>query len=140
MVARSLTINYTAPFGTFVSSTAYFDRKTFESEDDTDFTEYSFGITPPLASPITREIDLRRFVQELRFASTFSGPFQMIFGGFYSDSTRPRDYEWNSTGVRRGHASPSNLHSVLRRLAGSDGRGACSGTCHTTCCPISRRR
>ena len=105
----SLTINYTAPFGTFVSSTAYFDRKTFESEDDTDFTEYAFGITPPLASPITREIDLRRFVQELRFASTFSGPFQMIFGGFYSDSTRPRDYEWNTPGFAEATASPSNL-------------------------------
>ncbi len=105
----SLTINYTAPFGTFVSSTAYFDRKTFEMEDDTDFTEYAFGITPPLASPITREIDLRRFVQELRFASTFSGPFQMIFGGFYSDSTRPRDYEWNTPGFAEATGSPSNL-------------------------------
>ena len=41
----SLTINYTAPFGNFVSSTAYFDRKTFETEDDTDFTEYAFGLT-----------------------------------------------------------------------------------------------
>ena len=105
----SLTINYTAPFGTFVSSTAYFDRKTFESEDDTDFTEYAFGITPPLASPITREIDLRRFVQELRFASSFSGPFQMIFGGFYSDSTRPRDYEWNTPGFAAATGSPNDL-------------------------------
>jgi iron complex outermembrane receptor protein len=105
----SLTINYTAPFGTFVSSTAYFDRKTFESEDDTDFTAYAFGLANPIPSPITREIDLRRFVQELRFASTFSGPFQTIFGGFYSASTRPRDYEWNSPGFAAATGSPSNL-------------------------------
>ena len=105
----SLTINDTAPFGTFVSSTAYFDRKTFETEDDTDFTVYAFNLASPLASPITREIDLRRFVQELRFASTFSGPFQTIFGGFYSESTRPRDYEWNTPGFGAATASPSNL-------------------------------
>ena len=105
----SLAINYTAPFGTFVSSTAYFDRKTFETEDDTDFTVYAFGLASPLASPITREIDLRRFVQEVRFASTFSGPFQTIFGGFYSDSTRPRDYEWNAPGFGAATGSPSNL-------------------------------
>jgi hypothetical protein len=105
----SLTINYTAPFGTFVSSTAYFDRKTFESEDDTDFTVYAFSLANPLASPITREIDLRRFVQELRFASSFSGPFQMILGGFYSQSTRPRDYEWNTPGFGAATGSPSNL-------------------------------
>ncbi len=105
----SLTINYTAPFGNFVSSTAYFDRKTFETEDDTDFTEYAFGLAPPLASPITRAIDLRRFVQELRFASTFSGPFQTILGAFYSDSTRPRDYEWNTPGFAAATGSPNDL-------------------------------
>jgi iron complex outermembrane recepter protein len=97
------------PFGTFVSSTAYFDRKTFETEDDTDFTSYAFGFTTPLASPITREIDLRRFEQELRFASTFSGPFQTMVGAFYSDSTRPRDYEWNTPGFAAATASLSNL-------------------------------
>ena len=105
----SLTINYTAPFGSFVSSTAYFDRKTFEMEDDTDFTAYAFGFTTPLASPITREIDLRRFVQELRFASSFSGPVQTILGGFYSNSTRPRDYEWNTPGFGSTTGSPSDL-------------------------------
>jgi outer membrane receptor protein involved in Fe transport len=105
----SLTINYTAPFGTFVSSTAYFDRKTFETEDDTDFTAYAFGLANPIASPITREIDLRRFVQEMRFASTFSGPFQTIVGAFYSESTRPRDYEWNTPGFAAATASPGDL-------------------------------
>jgi iron complex outermembrane recepter protein len=92
----SLTINYTAPFGNFVSSTAYFDRNTFETEDDTDFTTYAFSPPSPTPSPITRALDLRRFAQEVRFASTFHGPFQMLVGGFYSDSTRPRNYEWTA--------------------------------------------
>jgi len=96
----SLTINYTAPFGTFVSSTAYFDRNTFETEDDTDFVSYAFGPLPyPVPGPITRKLDLRRFAQEVRFASTFQGPFQILVGGFYSDSTRPRDYEWTGQGL-----------------------------------------
>jgi outer membrane receptor protein involved in Fe transport len=92
----SLAINYTAPFGNFVSSTAYFDRNTFETEDDTDFTTYAFSPPSPTPSPITRALDLRRFAQEVRFASTFHGPFQMLVGGFYSDSTRPRNYEWTA--------------------------------------------
>lgn len=99
----SLTVNYSVPFGTFVASSAYFDRQTFEIEDDTDVTQFFLStatVTPPsIASPITREQDLRRFAQEVRFASSFSGPVQLLVGGFYSDSTRPRDYEWTAPGA-----------------------------------------
>jgi len=105
----SLTIDYTQPYGTFVSSTSYFDRKTFETEDDTDVTQYDFNLTTPLPSPITRKIDLRRFAQELRFASDFSGPFQVVLGGFYSNSTRPRDYEWVTPGIGAVIGAPSDL-------------------------------
>lgn len=104
----SLTINYTAPFGTFVSDTGYYDRTTFELEDDTDVTQYFLGTTEPIASPITRQQDLRRFAQEVRFSSTFQGPFQLLLGGFYSDSTRPRDYEWTAPGLP-ADISPSDL-------------------------------
>jgi len=48
-------------------------------------------------------------VQELRFASAFSGPFQTIVGAFYSDSTRPRDYEWNTPGFAATTGSPNDL-------------------------------
>jgi len=78
-------------------------------------------VVPGLVQVVRRECPLRRHelailrqdlfaqVQELRFASTFSGPFQTIFGGFYSASTRPRDYEWNSPGFAAATGSPSNL-------------------------------
>src|SRR5215472_8175967 len=114
----SLTINYTAPFGSFVSSTAYFDRNTFETEDDTDFVTYAFSPHPPappitVPSPITRKLDLRRFAQEVRFASTFQGPFQILVGGFYSDSTRPRDYEWSAPGLGAQLVPPAPNDNVL---------------------------
>jgi len=105
----SFTINYTVPFGSFVSSTAYFKRDTFETEDDTDVLQYDLGLPAPIPSPITREIDLRRLAQELRFASTFPGPFQLILGGFYSGSTRPRDYEWTGDGLGAATGTSSDL-------------------------------
>ena len=113
----SLTINYTAPFGSFVSSTGYFDRKTLELEDDTDVTQFFLSTPtttpPPIASPITREQDLRRFAQEVRFSSTFQGPVQLLVGGFYSDSTRPRDYEWTAPGASPAFASSDLLLSFI---------------------------
>jgi len=110
----SLAIDYTAPFGSFVSSTAYFDRNTFETEDDTDFVTYAFSPPYPLPAPITRALDLRRFAQEVRFASTFHGPFQLLVGGFYSDSTRPRNYEWTAQGLPAAIGAPNdNLLSFI---------------------------
>jgi len=104
----SLTVNYMAPFGNFVSSTAYFDRNTLEAEDDTDFVTYAFSPPLPVAAPITRKIGMQRFAQEVRFASTFHGPFQLLVGGFYSDSTRPRDYEWAAPGLGAAISAPSD--------------------------------
>ncbi|MGH8138448.1 MAG: TonB-dependent receptor [Steroidobacteraceae bacterium] len=115
----SLTLNYTVPFGTFVSSSALFDRKTFETEDDTDVLQLDLGLAGPLPSPITRKLALRRFAQEVRFASSLSGPFQYILGGFYSDSTRPRDYEWTGQGMGAVVGYPNDL-----ALAFVDSRGA----------------
>jgi outer membrane receptor protein involved in Fe transport len=105
----SLTINYTAPWGSFVSSTAAFNRKTLELEDDTDVLQLDAGLASPIRSPITRQLDLRRFAEEVRFASSFQGPFQILVGGFYSDSTRPRDYEWTGQGLGAATGTGSDL-------------------------------
>ena len=37
------------------------------------------------------------------------GPVQMILGGFYSNSTRPRDYEWTGQGLGAATGTPSDL-------------------------------
>jgi iron complex outermembrane recepter protein len=96
-----LTLNYTTPFGSFVSSTSVFDRRTFETEDDTDVFSYDLGLPPSNAIPIptTRSLSVHRFAQELRFASASTGPFEWLVGGFYSRTTESRDYEITSSGL-----------------------------------------
>ena len=92
---ESLTIKYAAPFGTFISSTTGFHRKTEDNEDGTEATTTVFGqnyATPPLgpdylASPAPSFLDLTAFTQELRFESTFAGPLQVIVGGYYNHGT-----------------------------------------------------
>jgi len=111
----SLTVNYTLPWGSFVSSTGYFQRTTFENENDTDVATLDLGLTAPLPSPISRMIDFRRFAQEVRFASSFSGPFQVILGAFFNDSKRPRDYEWTAVGLDGPGQPPANLLSFIDR-------------------------
>jgi len=121
----SLTVNYTVPFGSFVSSTAVFDRRTFELEDDSDDLTYTLGAVvglpicsggiaapgcvPEVEAPITRAIGMHRFAQEARFASTLPGPFQFLLGGFYSFSTRPRNYEWTSPELTATTGWPTDL-------------------------------
>jgi outer membrane receptor protein involved in Fe transport len=105
----SLTLNYKAPFGSFVSSTSVFDRRTNEIEDDSDDLTYSLGLKTTIPGPITRDWGWHRFAEELRFASSFSGPVQFILGGFYSFTTRPRDYEWTSPDLTAATGWPTDL-------------------------------
>jgi iron complex outermembrane recepter protein len=111
----SLGVNYTAPFGNFVSSTGAFERNTFETEDDTDVLTYDLGLPPSrsIPGPTTRSIDFHRFAQELRFASTFSGPLQLIVGAFYSRSTESRNFELTSPGLMAATGYPSDLVLAL---------------------------
>jgi iron complex outermembrane receptor protein len=99
----SLTLHWKTGVGEFVSSTAYFDRKVDEHEDQSEFiwaaitsgvcyppngpgpppgTPYCF---PPQPGPIEEIKDYQRFVEEARFASQLDGPIQFVVGGFYSD-------------------------------------------------------
>jgi iron complex outermembrane receptor protein len=96
----SLTIKWKTGSGEFVSSTAYFDRKVFETEDETDFVYaaitsncdagavaggFCAGVGSPQPGPISELKDYQRFAQEVRFASDLKGPVQFVVGGFYSD-------------------------------------------------------
>ncbi|HVN46951.1 MAG TPA: TonB-dependent receptor [Steroidobacteraceae bacterium] len=82
----SLTLHWTTGVGELVSSTAYFDRKVIETEDETDFIYQSLlGGFQALPSAISEEKNYQRFVEELRFASTLKGPLQYVVGFFYSD-------------------------------------------------------
>jgi iron complex outermembrane recepter protein len=83
----SLTVHWKTGVGELVSSTAYFDRKVDETEDETEFVWAALlgGAVPPSRGPIEEIKDYQSFVQEIRFASTLSGPLQFVVGGFYSD-------------------------------------------------------
>ncbi len=77
-------VQYDADFGSFTSSTSYFDRSILEREDQSEFYVVAFGLTTPLSGIATQRVPYKRFVQEVRFVSDFAGPFQLILGGFYS--------------------------------------------------------
>ncbi len=84
----SIAVNWKTGVGDFVSSTAFFSRKVFETEDETDFvygaiTSGAAGAPEP--GGISEEKDYQRFVEEVRFASALQGPVQFVAGGFYSD-------------------------------------------------------
>jgi outer membrane receptor protein involved in Fe transport len=99
----SLTLHWNTGVGELVSSTAYFDRKVDEHEDQSEFiwAAITSGVcyppngpgppagtpycNPPAPGPIQEIKDYQRFVQEIRFASTLSGPLQFVVGAFYSD-------------------------------------------------------
>jgi iron complex outermembrane recepter protein len=94
----SLAVHWSTGAGELVSSTAYFDRKVLETEDETDFVYASLlplaslniGIPTiplpgPIASAISEEKNYQRFVEEIRFASSLKGPVQYVAGFFYSD-------------------------------------------------------
>jgi len=91
----SLNVKWTTRIGELLMASAYFDRKVIEHEDQTDFVwtallpavsaNPAFGLPLPIPSPVTEEKDYQRFVQEVRFVSSLSGPMQFVVGGFYSD-------------------------------------------------------
>jgi iron complex outermembrane recepter protein len=96
----SLAIKWKTGVGEFVSSTAYFGRRVFETEDETDFVyaaitsncdaaavEAGFcaGVGSPQPGAISELKSYQRFAQEVRFASNLRGPVQFVVGGFYSD-------------------------------------------------------
>ena len=80
----SLGLRWKTGSGEFISSTAYFDRKVFETEDETDFVFAAVTGTPQPGA-ISELKDYQRFAQEVRYASDLKGPMQFVIGAFYSD-------------------------------------------------------
>ncbi len=91
----SLTVRWNTGIGEFVSSTAYFDRRVDETEDQSEFIWAALTsgacanpapyCNPPEPGPIEEIKDYQRFVEEARFASHLPGPLQFVVGAFYSD-------------------------------------------------------
>lgn len=96
----SLTVNWNTDVGQLVSSSSYFDRYVYETEDESDFVwaditsnctagAVSAGNCNAVGSAqpgaISELKDYQRFAQEVRWTSSLKGPFNFVLGGFYSD-------------------------------------------------------
>jgi len=91
----SLTAHWQTAVGELVSSTAYFDRRVDEHEDQSEFVWAAITAgacanpapfcNPPAPGPIEEIKAYQRFVEEIRFVSALSGPLQFVIGAFYSD-------------------------------------------------------
>ena len=98
-----LVIEKETEFGTFLSSTSYFDRQIFFPQDQIGLVDVANDFAFPLSTFVLGDpffvnglrSDLASgtedFSQELRFVSDFEGPFQMTLGGFY----RNRDFTYD---------------------------------------------
>jgi outer membrane receptor protein involved in Fe transport len=82
----SLNIHWSTTIGDVISSTAYFSRKVFETEDVSDWLFAApLGGYQAIPDSVSEAKDYQRFVEELRFVSQLSGPVQFVAGVFYSD-------------------------------------------------------
>jgi len=85
-----LTITYDMGFAQLTSASAYYTREENQTQDDSEalFSVVGlFGVSIPrfLNIPFNETDNTRVFSQEVRLASTGSGPFQWIGGLFYTD-------------------------------------------------------
>ena len=69
-------------FGTVTATSSYLERDMLQRRDSTP-TARRFGI--PVALAYVEGQALTNWSNELRFASDFAGPFQMLVGGFYGE-------------------------------------------------------
>jgi outer membrane receptor protein involved in Fe transport len=82
----SLGIHWNTAAGEIISSTAYFTRKVFETEDVSDWLYAGLlGGYQAIPDAVSEKKDYSRFVEEIRFVSQLSGPVQFVTGVFYSD-------------------------------------------------------
>lgn len=78
----SLVADFDIGAGVITATTSYMDRELLQRRDSTPTAE-RFGIPGALAYSEGQE--LSNWTNELRFSSDFSGPFQLVAGGFYAE-------------------------------------------------------
>ncbi|HEY0271197.1 MAG TPA: TonB-dependent receptor, partial [Sphingomonas sp.] len=115
----SLTGEYKTDIGTFTATSNWYDRN-FNFFFDSTPVLFSFGVPVPA---ITHEPQYRRvFSNELRYASNFSGPINLVVGGFLQ--REKTDFtvnvvKSNALGGLAGAFSPSNADDALSNPNGN---------------------
>lgn len=84
------TLNYKQPFGTFTGTVSRFVRDTSFVRDASLAAQAFFGLPHATTGRSALKQDKHRRVDsgELRFASDFGGPFQILIGGFFQNENR----------------------------------------------------
>jgi iron complex outermembrane receptor protein len=100
----SFVADYSLPFGTVTATSSYY-KKSLLYRSDTSFITRLFGLTD--GYQINEAQDRSIWTNELRFASDFSGPFQIVAGVYYE---RDRDFAENVIGRA---AADGNLPCLL---------------------------
>ena len=95
---------YSLPFGAITATSSYY-KKELLSRSDTSYITKLFGL--PDGYQINEGQDRSIWTNELRFASDFSGPFQIVSGVYYE---RDRDFAQNVIGRA---AADGNLPCTL---------------------------
>jgi outer membrane receptor protein involved in Fe transport len=95
-----ITVNYSTPVGDITSATSYFREHSDNREDISEFLYNGFlgpfyGAASPLPAPIDSWNYPHSFVEELRFASKFSGPLQFVMG-LYVSRTSANNGQYNN--------------------------------------------
>lgn len=109
----NLTATVSLPVGEIVSSTSYFDRSVQRQLDYTGFLNSVFG---PLTlgdvsyiPPNSNLRDTRDFFQEIRFASQWSFPVDLLLGAFYTSQDRPFYQSFIADGAQAAGVLPVDL-------------------------------
>jgi len=88
-----LSVTLTQPYGEFTAVASYFNRRSYEIEDT---SEWNFEValpTQPLPAPIWSGGPDQRLVSEARFASTWNSPLQFV-GGIYYQRARTNNQQY----------------------------------------------
>lgn len=98
-------LTYELGYGSIHASTAYFDRNVLYRFDSTPVL-LLFGVPLPFAIAVTDQYENRElWSNEIRFASDFDGPLQLVAGAYYSSLDRSVEYRVisaDSNGVPSG--------------------------------------
>jgi iron complex outermembrane recepter protein len=86
----SATLNWNLGWGSFTSATSYSQTNTVQTQDATQVFGVFFGAA---ASPFRLTLDLDKWTQEFRLASSSDGRVEWLIGAFYTeeDSTNLQD-------------------------------------------------
>ncbi|KQM18349.1 hypothetical protein ASE49_09045 [Novosphingobium sp. Leaf2] len=105
------TVNYKQSFGTFTGTVSRFVRDTAFNRDASLAADAFFGLAYDGAGRSALVQDKHRRVDsgELRFASSFDGPIQVLVGGFFQNENRFFHSSWPTADASGNITSASDL-------------------------------